>query len=703
MTDNVIRGVFDFNTAKPYTNPETETLEERRDRIKGRAISEVIAEHIRLINRGREKVALCPFHGERTPSFSVNDQKGLFHCFGCGATGDAIKFVQEYYSVGFAEALGIIDGEQLATPKPKVRYTEEQHKEAETGEADRKDRGAPTGTWLYKNEAGELLAKVHRYDFPNGKKDYQPWNALTGKPGMPEPRPLYNLSGIFYSEPIVLVEGEKCADALIDLDYAATTAMGGSKAPADKTDWSAIRGKTVILWPDADPPGVSWLETVGGYLRALGCAVYAVPIPPGVRRGWDAADAVAEGYDADALIRSAVAVTGPAPEGAGDLAATPLSAFDLDHIPPRQWVLGRSLIRKFVSFLGAPGGVGKTALSVVWALSCVTGRSLLGGDAVPHPSARRVWLYNLEDPDEEMARRIKASMIHYRIDKGDVAGGLFVDTGRKRKLVVAKEDRDGFIATPDVPAVIEEIRAKRIDVMVVDPFVGSHELDENSNKAIDFAMEQWRRIADEANCAVLLVHHFRKGGQGGTADAFRGASSLIGAARVAVTMAPMTEGEAERFQVEAHERTLHVRLEDAKANLAPPAASAVWYKLVSVSLGNPSPEYPNGDHVQSVEVWTPKAPAKVGNAAERAVLERIEAGVSGNPEHPFSPSLNSKGKRSIRDLIVSVTGAEPGAARRLMERWLGDGTLVEVEGKDEHRNPVKGARVVWEAWSPPPE
>ena len=65
----------------------------------------VASEHIALKRVGRRWIGLCPFHAEKTPSFSVNGEEGLYYCFGCGAGGDAISFVQQVEHLEFAEAV----------------------------------------------------------------------------------------------------------------------------------------------------------------------------------------------------------------------------------------------------------------------------------------------------------------------------------------------------------------------------------------------------------------------------------------------------------------------------------------------------------------------------------------------------------------------------------------------------------------------
>ncbi len=101
-------------------------LDEIRARV---ALSDVIGRRVRLIRKGREHSALCPFHNEKTPSFTVSDDKGFFHCFGCGAHGDVIGFVMRDEGLAFPEAVEKLAGEAgLEVPKetPRDRARAEQ-------------------------------------------------------------------------------------------------------------------------------------------------------------------------------------------------------------------------------------------------------------------------------------------------------------------------------------------------------------------------------------------------------------------------------------------------------------------------------------------------------------------------------------------------------------------------------------------------
>ena len=83
-------------------------LDEIRNRL---PVSEIVGRKVRLIRKGREHTGLCPFHNEKTPSFTVNDDKSFYHCFGCGAHGDVINFVLETEGLSFPETIERLAGQ----------------------------------------------------------------------------------------------------------------------------------------------------------------------------------------------------------------------------------------------------------------------------------------------------------------------------------------------------------------------------------------------------------------------------------------------------------------------------------------------------------------------------------------------------------------------------------------------------------------
>ncbi|MEA1981384.1 MAG: CHC2 zinc finger domain-containing protein, partial [candidate division Zixibacteria bacterium] len=79
-----------------------ETIEQIREATD---IVQLIGEYLRLKKRGRNAIALCPFHTEKTPSFNVSSDKQIFHCFGCGKGGNVYTFLMEHEKMSFIEAV----------------------------------------------------------------------------------------------------------------------------------------------------------------------------------------------------------------------------------------------------------------------------------------------------------------------------------------------------------------------------------------------------------------------------------------------------------------------------------------------------------------------------------------------------------------------------------------------------------------------
>lgn len=165
------------------------------------------------------------------------------------------------------------------------------------------DLGPATAKWDYLDASGKLIAVVYRYDPPAGGKEFRPWDAQRRKMAPPDPRPLYNQPGLAGADQVVLVEGEKCAQALINAGICATTAMFGANAPIDKTDWTPLAGKAVVIWPDRDKPGWEYADRASQAIMAAGATSCAILYPPEDKPdGWDAADAIAEAMDVGDVI-----------------------------------------------------------------------------------------------------------------------------------------------------------------------------------------------------------------------------------------------------------------------------------------------------------------------------------------------------------------------------------------------------------------
>jgi DNA primase len=99
------------------------------DELRARTtLSAIIGPSVKLIKAGREFKACCPFHQEKTPSFTINDEKGFYHCFGCGAHGDAIRFLTDHRGLPFMDAVKELAGKagmDVPAPDPRDRERNE--------------------------------------------------------------------------------------------------------------------------------------------------------------------------------------------------------------------------------------------------------------------------------------------------------------------------------------------------------------------------------------------------------------------------------------------------------------------------------------------------------------------------------------------------------------------------------------------------
>lgn len=306
--------------------------------------------------------------------------------------------------------------------------------------------------------------------------------------------------------------------------------------------------------------------------------------------------------------------------------AAPWQGVDPAKIPRRQWLYGRHLCRGIVSVTVSPGGVGKSNQALGEALQMATGRKL-HDQALPG-GAVRAWYINLEDPPDELDRRLAGACLHFGIKYSELEGRLFINSGIDTPLKLATLIKGhGHLDEDAFDHLEEQIRANQIDAIVIDPFVSSHDLPESDNGMIDRLAKRWARLAMRCGVAVGLVHHTKKLAQGAEhdADSARGASALINAARVVRVLNPMTEDEAKKANIKPELRRQYFRASRDKQNLAPPDADKNWYRMAGVNLGNGSPpHYIDSDEVGVAERWQWPTDA-VAAEIERDTTERKDA------------------------------------------------------------------------------
>jgi len=367
-------------------------------------------------------------HGEAGESLSVElrgPKAGLWHDFATGEGGDIFDLWKAARGLSsFREVLqdaGDYTGAAINTPRRTPK-----RKNPKGGEA----WGVPSAVYRYQDANGHLVAEIERFDWEKDgerKKTFRPWDVARRSYTHPETRPLYNLPNIIRAPEIVICEGEKAADALIAQNIDATTAMGGSNAPLEKTDWSPLQGRKVVIWPDNDQAGKDYASRLKTHLEGIGARTVSILTIPATRpEKWDAADAVEAGEDPRALIRAMRGQTADAERDGVPHAAPFRSWEELDprQLPARQFLYGNHYIRKFASVTVAPGGLGKSTLVLVECIAMATGRDLLG---IRPNSLCKVIYFNAEDPLDEIQRRVLAICDFFSIPQRELIGQLFIN------------------------------------------------------------------------------------------------------------------------------------------------------------------------------------------------------------------------------------------------------------------------------------
>jgi hypothetical protein len=362
-------------------------------------------------------------------------------------------------------------------------------------------------------------------------------------------------------------------------------------------------------------------------------------------------------------------------------------------LPRRQWLYGNHYIRKYVSTTSAPSAVGKSSLSIVEALAMATGKPLLG---IQPKGQFRVWLWNGEDPIEEMEIRLAAARRHYGITEEDLGGRLFLNSGREDEIVIATAANAARSKSPIdnrvVQGVVSAIRARGVDCMFLDPFVSTYSGPE-TNELFDPVVKKWGAIAGATNAAIELVHHTRKlNGAETTVEDIRGGGALVAGARSKRVLAGMTPAEAKKFGVadEGGGRRRFFRVADARVNMALPAVSeTVWFELRSVPIGNGDGDTAiqrdmTGDSAGVVTLREMKAEGGRVDAETRAkVVAALRDGRS--RENPRSNAWAGYA-------VATALGLDPGSDKPEIVEILSDlrrqGVLAVRQKTDGNRNLV---------------
>lgn len=310
-------------------------------------IADTVGRYIELRKRGGEYIGRCPFHNDSNPSFAVVPRKEKAFCNACGWHGDVIDFVAEFESVEPSEACRRLGAGELPNDRPALpelppddaddwspilpapptapAYDPARTYNPRRGKAVNWKR-ALTRLDAYRDYDGAVLGYVVRMDIDGSKltptvtwcqhvDGREAWVAHK----FPAPRPLQGLDELANrpTAAVLVVSGEKCRAAAAEAltGFCVVTWPGGDDN-VDKADWSALYGRRVTIWPDNDESGVAASERLAADLDLV-CPEVRVIDPSGQVKGWDIADAVADGWstgDIVAWVKPRVRVWRPDPD-----------------------------------------------------------------------------------------------------------------------------------------------------------------------------------------------------------------------------------------------------------------------------------------------------------------------------------------------------------------------------------------------------
>lgn len=258
-------------------------------------------------------------------------------------------------------------------------------------------------------------------------------------------------------------------------------------------------------------------------------------------------------------------------------------------IPPRPWLVDRMLMRRNITLLLASGSAGKSTVSMSLAAHLAIGLDFAGNKA--HTRCKTI-IYNAEDDVYEQSRRLLAICAHESLNYNIIKSNLMLLSQEELRLDLVF--KNGYTYEKN-EAVIEQLISiasnPDVGLLVLDPLVKIHKVDESDNVAMDYVMDVLSYIARKADVAVLALHHSTKGNMRqeqrvGNMDIARGASAVVNAARIAYTLMGPTSEDAELYGFKEDELHKWVRLDDAKMNMSLASNKATWFKKDGVRIAS---------------------------------------------------------------------------------------------------------------------
>jgi hypothetical protein len=345
------------------------------------------------------------------------------------------------------------------------------------------------------------------------------------------------------------------------------------------------------------------------------------------------------------------------------------------ELPKRPWLAKRYALRGAVTLLVGPPSACKSSLTLAWACAVALARAY--GDFRP-TEAGPVVVYNVEDDEDEQRLRLSAILRQFDATPPDICGKIVrVGPSGFGTLFVVDRSTGKVSPTTAMDRLRQLVKERRPKMLIADPFVELHTAEENNNTAMRAVVAEFRTLAREFDMAVVIVLHTGKGAlTPGDLDAARGASAQIGAARIVLTLLPMSEGDTGLLGIENNRtsRSRYVRLDDARQNYAG-IEDAQWFVKTLYTLDN-------GEVVAAAEPWDPQHSCQsIPLEAANRILDEIATGLDGGKRRYTDAA--AAGDRAVWRVVQRhLPGMTPKEARDVIANWKNAGVLRTGEYLD---------------------
>lgn len=535
---------------------------------------------------GKDKwQALCPAHDDHNPSLSItrgDNGKPLLHCH-AGCSYEQICQALEMQTLSTAA----LPPGRIAKSKPKQRPLYGSF-EAAIQAICIQARSTHTASWPYQRAGGQEAFRVARFDRPDGDKQYRPLHKtaegwVIADP--PEPLPLYNLPELKNSGPVYVLEGEKCADIAKSIGLLATTSAHGAKA-ANKTNWSPLAGREVVILPDNDKQGRQYADNVARILFELDPTIRIKMVKlPGLKEKGDIVDFISAnntcGVDAVRLQIEALVSKTPYldscefVEGAVTVCLADVEPEEIQWLWPDRIPLGK------LTIIAGDPGLGKSFVCLDIAARISSGRSWPDNAGISNPPGGVVLLSAEDDIADTIRPRLDAA-------QADVERIAAIQGVR----LAGDKGISHFSLGRDLPALEQSLAVtQNVRLVIIDPLTAYlGRMDSHKNAEVRALLAPLAQLAARHRVAVLAVNHLNKSLGGKALYRPMGSLAFAAAARAVWLVVADKDNPSRRLML------------PAKMNVAPGASGLAYTITDGVVAWQSEPVKMSADEALATEL-----------------------------------------------------------------------------------------------------